>query len=245
MMNLLMVNKELSNEYIYYISEIFESIQGEGNYAGVYSLFLRFHFCNFTCSWCDTKYTWLEKSGKHEPYTAEQLKNMISGQRPYHVILTGGEPTLHQLDKLVVPAKKYHVESNGSIIPTEPLNITLKDGTQVTRDAMDERIICNFNWVISPKLLNSGQELNENSLAYWAEKDYCIFKFVIRESSDLDEVKGIVKQFSLDQKKIYIALEGMTLESQLKPQLVDEIIAKGFNFSPRLHTMLWGNRKGK
>ena len=40
------------------ISEIFESIQGEGTNAGKPAVFLRTAECNLKCTWCDTKYTW-------------------------------------------------------------------------------------------------------------------------------------------------------------------------------------------
>ena len=40
------------------ISEIFESIQGEGTNAGKDAIFLRTAECNLRCTWCDTKYTW-------------------------------------------------------------------------------------------------------------------------------------------------------------------------------------------
>jgi len=176
--------------------------------------------------------------------TAE-IKDMISENSAYHVIFTGGEPALYRLDRLVVRGKQYHVESSGSIIPTEPLDIVFKDNNRIVREAMDESIIKTFNWVISPKLSNSRQVLNEPGLRFWAARDYCIFKFIVRNTTDIDEVAAIVKQFAIDRKKVYIALEGQTLESQLKPDLVDRIIERGYNFSPRLHIMLWGAKRGK
>ena len=233
------------NKDIYYLSEHFVSIQGEGNCAGLNSLFLRFHFCNLTCTWCDTKYTWFEDSGKFLPYSSEELKALISTHNTRQVILTGGEPTLYRLDKLVVPGKKYHVESNGVFIPTEPLAITIADGTAFIREGMDESVICHFNWVISPKLSNARQQINAHSLSYWAKKDYCIFKFIIRGESDLDEIESALKRFNIAGNKVYVGLEGQNLESQLKPVLVDEIIRRGLNFSPRLHVMLWGASRGK
>jgi hypothetical protein len=87
--------------------------------------------------------------------------------------------------------------------------------------------------------------LNEQSLTFWAGKEYSIFKFVIRNFDDLDDVENIVKQFSIDHKKVFIMLEGQTLESQLKPEMVDKIIERGYNFSPRLQVMLWGAKRGK
>jgi organic radical activating enzyme len=233
------------NKDNYYLSEHFVSIQGEGNCAGLNSLFLRFHFCNLTCTWCDTKYTWFADSGKFQPYSSEQLKALISSHNTQHIILTGGEPTLYRLDKLVVPGKKYHVESNGVFIPTEPLDITIADRMALMRDAMDESVIRHFNWVISPKLSNSRQQINEHSLSFWAKKDYCIFKFIIRNESDLDEIEIVLKRFNIARNKVYVGLEGQSLESQLKPALVDEIIKRGLNFSPRLHVMLWGASRGK
>lgn len=231
--------------YTYFVTEYFESIQGEGNYAGANSLFIRLHYCNLTCSWCDTKYTWYENSGRFEPFNAEQLKELIAAHPSPNIILTGGEPTLYRLDKLVIPGKKYHVETNGTFIPTEPLDVVLANQNRFVREAMDESVICHFNWVISPKLSNSHQEINEQSLNYWASKDYCIFKFVAQTAADLDEIQAICDKIHINSSRVYIGLEGQTLQSQLKPELVDEIIKRGFNFSPRLHVLLWGAKRRK
>ena len=49
------INSPISNLKV---SEIFDSIQGEGPSTGTPSIFLRLSTCNLKCSWCDTKYTW-------------------------------------------------------------------------------------------------------------------------------------------------------------------------------------------
>ena len=230
---------------IFYVTEIFESIQGEGNYAGVNSLFIRFHFCNLTCIWCDTKYTWLEKSGNFKKYSALELKQIITESKPYHIIFTGGEPTFYRLDHLFTEGKKFHVETNGSINPVNSLQLILNDGTKIKRDPMDAGTISLFNWVVSPKLSNSRQNLNEECIKYWSIQEFCIFKFIIKSEFDLDEVETVMNILNIKKQKVYIGLEGITLQSQLRPELVDKIIQRGFNFSPRLHTMLWGAAKGK
>ena len=233
------------NDSTYYVSEIFESIQGEGNYAGAYSLFIRFHFCNLTCNWCDTKYTWLEKSGTFKKYSESELKSIITESKPNHIIFTGGEPSLYRLDKLVVPNKKFHVETNGSIIPTEELKVELSDKTQISRLAMSAEIINQFNWVVSPKLSNSYQEINATSLQYWASNSLGIFKFIVKTKFDFEELENLISTYNIDKNIVYIGIEGFTLQSQLQGELVDEIIRRGFNFSPRLHVILWGAKRGK
>lgn len=229
----------------YYITEIFQSIQGEGNYVGINSLFIRFHFCNLTCHWCDSKYTWYEKSGKFKNYTQTQLVDLIHKTPVNHIIFTGGEPSLYRLDKLYVEGKQFHVESNGSIIATIPLHLKLKDGTFISRESMQHDIIKNYNWVISPKLKNSHQTINDENILYWVNQSFAIFKFIIKENEDIEEVDYYVKKFNIDKNRIYIGLEGVSLSSQLRYELVDKIIEKGYNYSARLQIILWGNQQKK
>ena len=42
--------------------EIFASIQGEGLYVGVPTIFVRFGGCDLRCRWCDSANTWLQAS---------------------------------------------------------------------------------------------------------------------------------------------------------------------------------------
>jgi len=76
------------------ISEIFESIQGEGQNSGKPAVFLRTAMCNLTCSWCDTKYTWDWKNYDYEKEVSEQsismIKNQIISFEPKHLVITGG-----------------------------------------------------------------------------------------------------------------------------------------------------------
>ena len=230
--------------HLFYISETFNSIQGEGNCAGALSFFVRFQHCNLTCSWCDSKFSWGENENI-KPQTAEQVTALIQSSNSPNVILTGGEPALYQLDKLVVEGKKFHVETNGSLIPTEPLDTTLPDGYKIHREAMDKEVIKHFNWVVSPKMQNAGQQLDKKAMQYWTSKDWCIFKFIIQNATDIDEVDAVVNEFAIPKQKVYLGLEGCTRESQLQPELVDKITARGYNFSPRLHVMLWGAKRMK
>jgi len=95
-----------------YINEIFNSIQGEGPYAGTRQVFVRFEQCQLHCEYCDTPQT-RNVSGscriETEPgsgrfcYTKtplgrdEVVASIIKLWTPStkHVSLTGGEPLLN------------------------------------------------------------------------------------------------------------------------------------------------------
>jgi 7-carboxy-7-deazaguanine synthase len=105
---------------MYPVNEIYESIQGEGYHTGRASVFVRLQGCDVGCPWCDTKHTWtctpedrvdrdvmLLKTDKPASTfavmeaadiveTAQQLSRSTR-----HVVITGGEPALHELRPLI------------------------------------------------------------------------------------------------------------------------------------------------
>ena len=82
------------------ISEIFESIQGEGTNAGKPVVFLRTAECNLKCTWCDTKFTWdwkqFDYSKEVKEMSIKEVINSISKFNVKHLVITGGEPLLQQ-----------------------------------------------------------------------------------------------------------------------------------------------------
>jgi organic radical activating enzyme len=95
-----------------YINEIFNSIQGEGPYAGTRQVFVRFEQCQLHCEYCDTPQT-RNVSGSCRIETEPGSGNFFSVKTPLsrnevmdfieqlwtpstkHVSLTGGEPLLN------------------------------------------------------------------------------------------------------------------------------------------------------
>ena len=95
------------------ITEVFDSIQGEGLYLGERQLFVRFFGCNLTCRFCDTKlHSFLE-------YNPLDLHNELKMYRKgYHSIsFTGGEPLL-QKDFLREVLKLTHADNSKNYLET-------------------------------------------------------------------------------------------------------------------------------
>src|ERR1017187_4409478 len=92
------------------ISEIFYSIQGEGELTGMPSVFVRTSGCNLRCNWCDTMYSSWEPVGKK--MTVSQILDEIEKHPTKYVVLTGGEPMIapdiHDL-ATQLREKGYHI----------------------------------------------------------------------------------------------------------------------------------------
>jgi 7-carboxy-7-deazaguanine synthase len=74
------------------ISEIYESIQGEGLLTGTPSVFLRTSGCNLRCWFCDTPFASWKPEGNYQ--TIAQILEQVAVFRVDHIVLTGGEPLI-------------------------------------------------------------------------------------------------------------------------------------------------------
>lgn len=225
------------------ISEIFFSVQGEGRLAGVPSVFIRTNGCNLRCTWCDTPYTSWHPQGDEimlGPLLANVRKHWCG-----HVVITGGEPMLApELQELceAIRGIEHHItiETNGTIF--KPLACDLMS--------------------ISPKLANStppkkgkGAKFSDHheELRYQPEVirqligayDYQL-KFVVKEQTDLEEVKQIVDEVGADSGRVLLMPEGTRpKELQQRSQwIVEACKYYRYRFSPRLHVHIWGNKRG-
>ena len=72
------------------ISEIFYSIQGEGELTGVPSVFIRTSGCNLRCDWCDTPYASWEPEGND--MSLDAIVETVQQYCANHCVVTGGEP---------------------------------------------------------------------------------------------------------------------------------------------------------
>ena len=119
-----------------YISEIFYSIQGEGLFSGIPSVFIRTSGCNLRCLWCDSRYTSWEPEGSE--YTIEEIVEKTIEFPTRHAVITGGEPLL--MKDLAELAESLH---------TKGYHITIETAGTLYTDLNCDLIS------ISPKLSNS------------------------------------------------------------------------------------------
>lgn len=98
------------------VVETFHSVQGEGVWTGVNAFFIRLAGCDVGCSWCDTKHSW---PMEHHPKQAVAgLVQEAVALRPFMVVITGGEPLMHDLDELTAELRaaglRVHLETSGA-----------------------------------------------------------------------------------------------------------------------------------
>ena len=107
------------SEHALPINELFYSLQGEGKLAGVPTVFVRTSGCNLRCWFCDSYHTSWEPT--HAWMDIDEIVEEIeSHEQADHVVLTGGEPMMHDesvelLDRLGELGYHTTVETNGTI----------------------------------------------------------------------------------------------------------------------------------
>ena len=119
------------NKDIAPIDEVFFSYQGEGIYAGIPQIFVRFSGCNLRCDYCDTPKS-LNINSNSKYFTPQVLfeyiidvynhnKDKFYKQKP-SISFTGGEPLIYA-DFLLELLRKYikntffvYIETNGSLL---------------------------------------------------------------------------------------------------------------------------------
>jgi 7-carboxy-7-deazaguanine synthase len=98
------------------VMEQFYTLQGEGVHQGKAAYFIRLGGCDVGCVWCDVKESWDQE--KHPQWKIETLADQAAQFPGEIVVITGGEPLLHDLgpltDALRKRSKKLHIETSGS-----------------------------------------------------------------------------------------------------------------------------------
>lgn len=231
---------------------IFYTLEGEGEYIGKPSVFMRMSMCNLTCigfasedspNGCDSFISWSVKNKKtfNEIFDLLETGNHVTHLREGAIWkLTGGEPMIQQKQLLKFVAAfrdrygfipRIDFETNATLMP-------------------DERWVTDFNatFTTSPKLTTNGdpeEKTYKPEVLKWHKNHNSGFKFVISKSEDIEE---IWRKYVKDEEGINVPLNRVwfmpccgSREEHIvnAPAVAEYAKAMHVNFSPRLHLLLW------
>jgi 7-carboxy-7-deazaguanine synthase len=194
-------------------------------------VFVRLQGCAVGCVWCDTKYSWSAGGGRE--ISLEALLAEVKSGGAENVVVTGGEPLEHPafvplIAGLKALGRRVEIETAGT---EEPPAVSVDQ------------------WNVSLKLAHSGvpesRRLRGDAITRFRDLG-AWFKFVVAEERDVAEVLAIQARFALPSARIVLMPLGMRREEQeaRMPAVVEWCRRHGFRFSPRLHILLWGPRRG-
>lgn len=102
------------------VMEHFYTLQGEGFHQGRAAYFIRLGGCDVGCVWCDVKDSW--DADKHPRYTIEQLVAEVKNTATQLVVITGGEPLMHNLEALTSALQAAGLQTNIETSGAHPLS---------------------------------------------------------------------------------------------------------------------------
>ncbi len=226
------------------LSELFYSIQGEGKLAGVPSVFVRASGCNLRCVWCDTPYASWSPEG--EEASVALIVERVAAYPARHVVLTGGEPVIMaDFEALCVElkAREYHitVETAATVFKAVPIDLAslspkLSNSTPLAREggrfaAAHER--ARLNVAVIQRFIDTSPDFQ--------------LKFVVADPADLPEIDELLAQLKgWSPADVLLMPEGVNADilSARTAWLSEVCKSRGFRFCPRLHVLMYGNRRG-
>jgi len=224
------------------VNEIFESIQGEGKYAGTPAIFIRLSGCNRNCPWCDTKYHAEGKEMSVEE-VVRKIKDLINesgseriaplnlGSHDSKIIVwTGGEPML-QIEEIHKVIKEtftldHHIETNATII-----NDFLTD----------------FKYVcFSPKTHCDCANLflrKDGNYFFGTEKnnEFYLHNFDVKIVTDLDKVGKDLIQYAT--MLMPLSTGNLRKDKSIQRKVWELCVKHGLKYSPRLQVDLFGLKR--
>ena len=226
------------------ISELFHSIQGEGKLTGVPSVFVRVSGCNLRCIWCDTPYASWNPEG--DDLSIDQIVDRIADYPARHVVLTGGEPMIMPE---IVPLTEA-IKSLGHHITIETA-ATVFHAVKLDLASLSPKLSNSTPWQREMARFARTHEAHRLNLPVIqqfidAGPDFQL-KFVVTGEQDLAEIDAILGGLrGWQPADVLLMPEGIDVETlNSRAGWISEICKqRGFRYCPRLHVMLYGNRRG-
>ena len=229
----------------------FYTLEGEGEFVGMPSVFFRMSMCNLTCKGfasedsphgCDSFVSWSIKNKMtfNEIFEYFEEHKLVDKLREGAIFkLTGGEPMVQQKQLLKFMGEFINKYDFHPLIDFET-NATIKP---------DEKWIEYYRatFTTSPKLTTNGdpeKRTYKPEVLKWHKDVGSGFKFVINASEDIDEIwRKYVEDgdINLPKNRIWFMPCSGSRAEHIKnaPAVAEYAKAMNVNFSPRLHLLLW------
>ena len=218
----------LSKEYN--ISEIFYSIQGEGNRAGLPCVFVRLQGCRLRCSWCDTPYA-LDVNQVETLMTGDQIIKEIKKYDCNFIEFTGGEPLEQQ-----------GVAELMSELCNEDYTVAVETSGYISLKNLDSRIIKILDIKCPDSKMHKKNDYD--NINYLSKNDEV--KFVIASRTDFEWAINIIKQYNIFAKTASILISpAFGLVSNI--ELAEWILAESLpvKMQVQMHKYIWDpNKRG-
>lgn len=211
------------------VVEKFVSINGEGLRSGELAVFIRFANCNLRCSYCDTKYSFINPIYTEE--SIDELVKYVKSTGVKNVTLTGGEPLIqNEIKELMIElsniGNRIEIETNGSINIAPYLNIP------------------NVTFTLDYKLKCSGMEKYMDLTNYDLLRKNDVIKFVVSDYDDLEKTKEIIKKYDLINKAnclispVWGRIEFEEIVNFLKDNKLNDV-----KMQLQIHKIIWDKDK--
>lgn len=257
------------------IMEIFgPTIQGEGNLIGTKTMFIRTGGCDYSCSWCDSSFTWNGEQ-KAQMLTIDEIYNeltrletkgvdwvTISGGNPALI----GEPISELITKLHNEGFKVALETQGSIWQPWMVDINnLVLSPKPPSSSMNPdfiklaEIIEKYNASINSDnsdIRDNNVNINNNTTNDSnLRMKKLVLKVVIFDDEDFEYAKYLYSNFSnvpfyLQVGNTNIAEGDKNLNIVIErlvwltQKLIEEESMSKASVLPQLHVLIWGNKRG-
>lgn len=208
------------------ITEVFFSLQGETDRAGLPTIFIRLTGCPLRCVWCDSAYAF--EGGQRK--TIPELLTEIEAYPSRRVCVTGGEPLaqpgcIDLLTQLCDAGYDVSLETSGAMDVS----------------AVDQRVMR----VVDIKPPDSG-EVGRNhweNMGLLTQRD--VVKFVVASQADFQWSVGVVHEHDL-MGKVKEVLFSPVYETVAPADLAQWLLDSGLDarLQLQLHKILWGERPG-
>lgn len=235
------------------INELFCSLQGEGRLAGVPSVFVRTSGCNLRCWFCDSYHTSWEPTGAWRSVD-DLLEAVEFYDRADHVVLTGGEPLLHDASVALLEAlhdRGYHttVETNGTVYRDAPIDLASVSPKLASSTPTEERAPKgDGEWADR----HEARRIDLGALSSLVEAYDHQLKFVVTGPEDLPEIESALADLraaaatTVRDEDVLLMPEGTTREEldETRRTVADLAVEHGYRYTPRLHVDLWNDAPG-